>query len=296
MGARLRKVEVRDLRDLEKLTAENVDSIEPGLRIIDSCLLLGHARVDLVGIDARQTLALMALGFTANEEMLLRILEAYSWCLEYPDTLRRLYPDARVDASRPPRVIFVAERLPDAFLRKLKQLSFPEIDCLSFLHLEVDGAPAVFFDVVEQRRPPVYEGPLPELEEVPRPIEQHPFIEGTPPAASRSPAGGNGHWSGKLAEFGIGAPAEPEASGRDWQGPAQERDAEAARTAASREVPPVTAREPEPPAAGRPEGGEATAFEQYRGEWQAFLNRLGSQLPRGGADAREPFSHPFGAE
>src|SRR5213593_1429434 len=79
-------------------------------------------------------------------------MDAYSWCREYPDTLRRLYPMANVSATRPPRILFIVERVTDAFVRRIKQLSFLEIDCLEFRHLEVNGASAVYFDLDERLR------------------------------------------------------------------------------------------------------------------------------------------------
>ena len=161
MTPTFRKLEVKDIGNLERLVAENVEGIEPGLKIVDSRLLLGQAAIDLVGLDAKGSLALIALDFTANEGLLLRVMDAYSWCLEYSDTLRRLYPMAQVSASRPPRILFIAERLTDSFLRRIKQLSFLEIDCLEFRHLEVNGASVVYFDHVERLRKSPVEGSAP---------------------------------------------------------------------------------------------------------------------------------------
>src|SRR5207247_2667141 len=50
MRPTFRKLEVKDIGDLEKLVAENVEGIEPGLKIVDSRLLLGQAAIDLVEI------------------------------------------------------------------------------------------------------------------------------------------------------------------------------------------------------------------------------------------------------
>ena len=157
MRPTFKKLEVKDIGSLERLVAENVEGIEPGLKIVDSRLLLGQAAIDLVGLDARSSLALIALDFTADEGLLLRVMDAYSWCLEYPDTLRRLYPMAQVSTSKPPRILFIAERLTDSFLRRIKQLSFLEIDCLEFRHLEVNGESVVYFDHVERLRKSVVE-------------------------------------------------------------------------------------------------------------------------------------------
>src|SRR5262245_47993935 len=160
MRPTFRKLEVKDIAQLEKLIADNVEGIEPGLKVVDSRLLLGQAAIDLVGLDSRGSLALIALDFTAHEGLLLRVMDAYSWCLEFPDTVRRLYPMAQVSTARPPRILFIVERMTDSFLRRIKQLSFLEIDCLEFRHLEVNGESVVFFDHVERLRKTPTDSPV----------------------------------------------------------------------------------------------------------------------------------------
>jgi hypothetical protein len=195
MRPTFRKLEVKDIGHLEKLVADNVEGVEPGLKVIDSRLLLGQAAIDLVGLDSRGSLALIALDFTADEGLLLRVMDAYSWCLEFPDTLRRLYPMAQLSTARPPRILFIVERLTDSFLRRIKQLSFLEIDCLEFRHLEVNGESVVFFDHVERLRKAAAESaveapapvavPAPRIE--PR-VEPAPVVEPVRVAPVREPA------------------------------------------------------------------------------------------------------------
>lgn len=146
MRVAAKKLRVEDAAKLQALVVENFDAIEPGLTVLDARLLLGHATIDVIGIDAVGTLVLCAIGFSANEEMLLKAVEAYSWCLEYPEGLVRLYPSCQLSEERPPRLLFVVERMPDAFQRKIKQLGFPEVDCVEFRHLEFDGVPTVYFE------------------------------------------------------------------------------------------------------------------------------------------------------
>jgi hypothetical protein len=152
MRAAVRKLRVEDVAKLQALVVENFDAIEPGLTVLDARLLLGHATIDVIGVDAVGALVLGAVGFSANEEMLLKAVEAYSWCLEYPEALVRLYPSCQVSEDRPPRLLFVVERMPDAFHRKIKQLGFPEVDCVEFRHLEFDGVPAVYFESLLRMR------------------------------------------------------------------------------------------------------------------------------------------------
>ena len=155
MKVAVRKLQVEDAAKLQMLVAENIDAIEPGLVVLDSRLLLGHATIDVVGLDVNGALVLIATGLTANEEMLLKAVEAYSWCREYPQSLERLYPTCVISDERPPRLVFVVERVPDAFHRKIKQLGFPEVDCVEFRLLDVEGAPAVYFESILRLRRPV---------------------------------------------------------------------------------------------------------------------------------------------
>ena len=158
MRPTFRKLEVKDIGNLERLVADNIDGVEPGLKVVDSRLLLGQAAIDLVGLDSKDSLVLIALDFSADDGLLLRVMDAYSWCLEYPDTLRRLYPMAQA-TSRPPRILFIVEKVTDAFLRRVKQLSCLEIDCFEFRYLEVNGASVVYFDLVERLRKSVVDAP-----------------------------------------------------------------------------------------------------------------------------------------
>jgi hypothetical protein len=155
MRVAVRRLRLEDVEKLQALVVENFDAIEPGLTVLDARLLLGHATIDVMGTDTAGALVLGTVGFTANEEMLLKAVEAYSWCLEYPEAVVRHYPSCQLSEARPPRLLFVVERMPDAFHRKIKQLGFPEVDCVEVRHLEFDGTPTVYFESLLRLRRPV---------------------------------------------------------------------------------------------------------------------------------------------
>jgi hypothetical protein len=177
----VRRLRVEDVEKLQALVVENFDAIEPGLTVLDARLLLGHATIDVMGIDTAGALVLGTVGFTANEEMLLKAVEAYSWCLEYPEAVVRHYPSCQLSEARPPRMLFVVERMPDAFHRKIKQLGFPEVDCVEVRHLEFDGTPTVYFESLLRLRRPV----VPAATRVVEPIDS------APPAGGASQASAN---------------------------------------------------------------------------------------------------------
>jgi len=49
MRPTFRKLEVKDIGDLEKLVAENMEGVEPGLKVVDSRLLLARPLSTLSG-------------------------------------------------------------------------------------------------------------------------------------------------------------------------------------------------------------------------------------------------------
>jgi hypothetical protein len=209
MRLAVRKIHVEDAAKLQTLVVENLDGIEPGLAVLDARLLLGHSTIDVVAMDAAGTLVLIAVGLTANEEMILKAVEAYSWSLEYPQALQRLYPGCVLSEERPPRLLFVVDRMSDAFQRKIKQLGFPEVDCVEVRHLEVDGVPTVYFESLSRIRrlatPPV--------------IDRVPQATVPAPEPTRGPAGGgenviamNSNGTARSVAPRLTKPAQTEAS------------------------------------------------------------------------------------
>lgn len=127
---------------LRKLVAENIEVLEPGLRVIDSRSPVGRSAVDLVALDAKGSLALIAVGPTADAKMFLRTVDVYWWCREHPDIVRRLFPAARVSPDQPPRILFAAQRFARFFLRSIEEVGFADVRCVNLLNLEVNGVAA----------------------------------------------------------------------------------------------------------------------------------------------------------
>src|SRR2546421_8707262 len=148
MRLEVKKLDVVNLDQLQALVVEHIDGIETGLTMLDSRLLLGHTTVDIVAVDSQGALVLVTAGFTADEEMLMKAVEAYSWCLEYPEAICRLYPSVDVSATRPPRLMFVVERMPDAVHREIRQLGFCEGDCAEVRALDVRGTQVADFATI----------------------------------------------------------------------------------------------------------------------------------------------------
>ncbi len=181
MKLKFRKHNVQNLKQLEALVTEHAEAIEPGCRILAAGVNLGRSTVDLAGVDARRTPVLVALGLTADDEMLFRMLEAYAWCLEYPESVRRVVGDER--GGWPPRVVFIAERVLEAFVRKLKLLKLPAVDCFEFRCVDVDDATGFYLDPVDRDRVPAASH---DAVPAPRALRLHETLASAEPAVSRA--------------------------------------------------------------------------------------------------------------
>jgi hypothetical protein len=171
MRPEFRSFKLEDAKELQELVADAVPSIEPGLRLLEKQVTLGSSTIDLVTLDAEEVLTLVAVGFEADDEMMLRALEAYSWCQDSPDQVVQRFPVLR--PSAPPRVIFIAERIPQGFLRKMRHLRFDRVDCLEFRF-------GLQFSQVQEANPArVVPAPPP----IAAPVREVPMTEPPPPPA-----------------------------------------------------------------------------------------------------------------
>ncbi|HEY3067307.1 MAG TPA: hypothetical protein VGL09_16050 [Methylomirabilota bacterium] len=137
---------MKDAATLESLVTKHASSLEPGLAIVETSALLGESTIDLVGVGHDGALVLIALGLVGDGGMILRALGAYAWCVEYPDAVRQRYRAARRELRWPPRIVFMAEGLPESFVRKVKRLGVPSIECVEFRALESNGTSALRFE------------------------------------------------------------------------------------------------------------------------------------------------------
>src|SRR5215510_12550620 len=188
MTLTFKRREVSDLQHLRTLVSDNVDAMEPGLKIVASNLNLGRTNVELAALDARNFPILFVLGLTADDAMLVRALEAYAWCLEYPESVQRLVP-ANLQLGWPPRIVFVAERLLEAFTRKMRLLNFSSVGCFEFRYVEANGTPGFYLDRVDWAGASgAGEKPAPRVGRVERPeppVVEEPVVPREPRVAPR---------------------------------------------------------------------------------------------------------------
>ena len=149
MKPTFRTLKIDDASALQALVVEYLESLEPGLKLLDERALLGGGTIDLIAMDGDGHLVLIAVGLVPGDAMVLRMLDAFAWCLEYPDTVRRLYALTAAGPATAPRVFFIGERMSDAFLRKIRHLRMPSVHCMEFCYIEVNGVAGLYFNPVD---------------------------------------------------------------------------------------------------------------------------------------------------
>ncbi len=192
---------------LRHFVAENLEALEPGLNVLETSLRLGRSTVDVVAVDGKQTLVLVAVAEVADAAMLISTLDAFIWCLAFPDNMRRLYPDVAIATTRPPRVVLVATQMPAAFLDLAERLSVINPECHELAAVpESEDAPTAGAttaadptSVVRPTGEPVAELPLAITEVLPSAAR---LSAGFDAAVSRQ-------WESFLVESPVGGPQQP---------------------------------------------------------------------------------------
>lgn len=131
---------------LERLAEGDVEALEPGLRVVDRRFRVDRSTVDLLALDARDSLVLIAVGPAADARMFLRSVDVYAWCREEPGVVRKLFPAARISPEQPVRLLFAAERFTPFFLRGVEALRDADVRCLRLLDLGAGGLAVVPLD------------------------------------------------------------------------------------------------------------------------------------------------------
>ncbi|HEY7649487.1 MAG TPA: hypothetical protein VID04_10820 [Methylomirabilota bacterium] len=281
MGLTVRKVQAGAEDRIRSLVTEHAESLEPGLSVLETSLRLGRTTIDVVALDAKQTLVLVVAADVADEKMLVSTLDAYVWCLAFPENLQRLHPTVSIATKRPPRVIFVAERIPDTFVDLVERLSVVPVECQELSAPSPAVAPTVRVMPVapaSTAAPSRRIGPVPVTAGFDAGVasQWESFLaEG---AATNGHANGhsNGHANGSLSR-----PAPIAAPGPAQPVPSPAAPPAAPQPAAAQPAPAAPAAEPEAPADPEAPGVNHPALESLKfpkggvsRQWQDFLDQL----------------------
>lgn len=102
------KCSLKNETELTQCVKFNPDSVEEGLKVIDTFFKLSNGRqIDLLAIDKDNTLVIMELKVDVDNNQLVQSIAYYDWVLNNFDALKRIFPNTHFE-SVPPRIILIA--------------------------------------------------------------------------------------------------------------------------------------------------------------------------------------------
>jgi hypothetical protein len=140
---RIRRGTLQDPEIARSLILRKPGIVEEDLRILDAHLMAGrHGLIDLVGVDVRGSFLLIELDRGNEEDLLRRIREHQAWVASQALFLRKLYGTGPLNPFRPPRVLALAKRFSEKFLRDTEELK-PTVTPLLYKILSEADEPAL---------------------------------------------------------------------------------------------------------------------------------------------------------
>ncbi len=121
-------VKVNDEAELESIVMEHMDTLEPGLLLLDHQRRTETARLDVMCADSEASLVIVELKMKEEDGMLLQALGNLDYVNENKDRFAAFYnkklkhenKQLEVDKGVPPRIILVAPSFSDSMRKAVK--------------------------------------------------------------------------------------------------------------------------------------------------------------------------------
>jgi hypothetical protein len=121
--------------------------LEEGLRILDEALPCPPCgEIEVVALDRMNRLAVVAVGSSAADELLVRGLAQVDWMVGNVPSLRRMFRGITINFSLHPRLFFLAPQFSQRMRSAARQIASPEIEWVRYHVLETPGGPGIFFE------------------------------------------------------------------------------------------------------------------------------------------------------
>lgn len=144
----IRKVDVKDEKELQSLLFQNPGAIEDGLRFIAKEVPAhGNKRIDLLGQDAEGLLVIVELKLEARENLLAQVLDYVDFAFRHFRIIFERYSELQTKKDFDPyddiRVMVVAEDFDEVF-RRVTPHAIWEIEAFKYQAFETeDGAKSI---------------------------------------------------------------------------------------------------------------------------------------------------------
>jgi len=136
----LLKPSFADKRELARILSEHLDTIEPGIEMVERNLKCPHGdAIDIVACDATGRAVLLDVGESDDPARLARSLAHFDWFVSNADLLERAFSENPIDVSIPPRLILASSSFSDELLRGVRHLTFTSVWLVQARVCDVNG-------------------------------------------------------------------------------------------------------------------------------------------------------------
>lgn len=135
MVTTFRKVDIEEEKDLEEAIAADPRIIEEGLSPLMHGIQLENGQLDILCLDAENTLTLIDIEIKENNLALFNALKYHDWVTTNIDAVKQMLKNDRIDTAKTPRMILIAPSFSHTITR-LVRYALPRIELFEYAFLK----------------------------------------------------------------------------------------------------------------------------------------------------------------
>jgi hypothetical protein len=134
---------------LTSIIKEVQDGVEPGLRIIDSCIPCHpYGEIDFLALDRMNQLTIIDFDLAPNDGLLMRGIGHFDWAVHNLFSLRRMYGGETINSMAESRLLLLAPDFSTLTASAARQIARPRIERIKYRVVEASGILGIVFERV----------------------------------------------------------------------------------------------------------------------------------------------------
>jgi hypothetical protein len=134
---------------LTSIIKEAQDGVEPGLRIIDSCIPCHpYGEMDFLALDRMNQLTIIDFDIAPNDGLLMRGIGHFDWAFHNLFSLRRMYGGETLNSLAEPRLLLLAPDFSTLMASAVRHIARPRIERIKYRLVEASGILGIVFERV----------------------------------------------------------------------------------------------------------------------------------------------------
>ena len=148
----VRQLTIKSEAEIEQMLIENPAAIEAGLQMLENQVPAGRGFIDLLAIDADETLVIIELKKEDDDRILTQALEYYGFIRDNTERFARIYSDHPIKAGVEPRLILVAKSYSPAVLAAARYVNVP-LTLYTYAYLAMGDMAGLYLTEVDMPPP-----------------------------------------------------------------------------------------------------------------------------------------------